>query len=357
MQLKKLCAICSAVLVAFSCSLVPAVISPAYALSTVDDYMFTVYASPVTFDPAWSSKAIDIPCSSGTFYTWSTAQPSAYGYIKVSSGLIEPVYRERTLIIDLGYDNSYSVGGNHSVTKSTLYYYSGGNVVHSLNDGVRMLYKAPNLAHGTHYVYSVTLPSGTTGFYFNTPCTYLPNGYTGAQNNLLVTNGAYVIDTGDPDVVDIVAQILQQLQSVNAELDTQTTIMRSINSYLSNVDSNVTSIYELLHEALAQESSEIDSKSQAVADTIMQQDNAEQFWNDKNQENFDALDLDNFSFSFGVVSALGTVGNLFTSIWNSLGDTVVIFTFPLMLGITLVAIGRVSRHGGKGKSGKGGDSE
>lgn len=128
-------------------------------------------------------------------------------------------------------------------------------------------------------------------------------------------------------------------------------------NYGDLINKQCNDIYTLLHDTLADESAQIDNKSKQVAESVMQQENSEQYWNDKNQENFDALDLNNFSFSSGVVSALGTVGNLFTSIWNSLGDTVVIFTFPLMLGITLVAIGRVSRHGGKGKSGKGGDSE
>ena len=358
MQLKKLYAICSAVLVAFSCSLVLAVISPAYAVSSVVDYKFTLFASPITYDPLWSSKAVDIPCGSATFYTWNvTTVPSAAGHIRVASNITAELDHSYTLLVDLGYDSSGTMSVDGSTRYSDLIYYDTGSS--SAKTSSNAVYAQRALggldAHGKHYLYRVTVPAYTQHFSFNTPYKYRPT--TANTNYLLTTFGAWVIDSTDDQLIDSIATIISQLREMNAELDTQTTIIRSINNYISNVDSNVTSIYDLLHEALAQESSEVDSKSQAVAESIMQQDNAEQFWNDKNQENFDALDLNNFSFSSGVVTALGTVGNLFTSIWNSLGDTVIIFTFPLMLGITLVAIGRVSRHGGKGKSGKGGGSE
>ena len=99
--------------------------------------------------------------------------------------------------------------------------------------------------------------------------------------------------------------ILKQCIDMNANLSIQKKILRSIDGVLLRVNDNVQSIYDLLHTALANESAALDNKSQQVADQIMQQDNAEQYWNDKNQENFNALDLNNFSFSSGVVSALG----------------------------------------------------
>ena len=147
---------------------------------------------------------------------------------------------------------------------------------------------------------------------------------------------------------------------MNAELDTQTSFLQTISSRVTLMSKKVSSIYDLLSTALADETVVLDNKSQQVAETIMQQDNSEQYWNDKNQDNFNAIGLDTFQFDNGILSGLSTVGNIFSSVWTSLGDATIIFTFPLILGIALVAIGRVARSGGKGGKGnsdnKGGDS-
>ena len=87
----------------------------------------------------------------------------------------------------------------------------------------------------------------------------------------------------------------------------------------------------------------------------MQRVDSEQYWNDKNTENFNALDMGNWTFGDGIVGALPTVGNLFKSLWDSIGDATLIFIFPLMLGIALVIVGRVSRTAGKGAKKGGGD--
>lgn len=86
----------------------------------------------------------------------------------------------------------------------------------------------------------------------------------------------------------------------------------------------------------------------------MQRVDSEQYWSDKNTETFNALDLGNFTFGDGVVSALPVVGNLFKGLWDSFGDATLIITFPLMLGVALVIVGRISRSSGKGSK-KGGD--
>lgn len=65
--------------------------------------------------------------------------------------------------------------------------------------------------------------------------------------------------------------------------------------------------------------------------------------------------MGNWTFGDGIVGALPTVGNLFKSLWDSIGDVTLIFVFPLMLGIALVIVGRVSRTAGKGQKKGGGD--
>lgn len=179
--------------------------------------------------------------------------------------------------------------------------------------------------------------------------------------------GEQAIDDAITDILTHVAKIdgnvqsiytaLQSLLSIAKQIKIDTAdivkLLQSINSSTTLLQSDVAGIYDLLKNALADESASLDNKSQATAEKIMQQSNGEQFWIDKNTDNFNALDFDNFSFSNGVVGALSSVGSLFSSVWNALGDAVVLFTFPLMLGIALVLVGRISRHSQKSNSDKG----
>lgn len=184
--------------------------------------------------------------------------------------------------------------------------------------------------------------------------------------------GEQAIDDAITDILTHVAKIdgnvqsiysaLQSLLSIAKQIKIDTAdivkLLQSINSSTTLLQSDVAGIYDLLKNALADESASLDNKSQSTAEKIMQQSNGEQYWIDKNTDNFNALDFDNFSFSNGVVGALSSVGSLFSSVWNALGDAVVLFTFPLMLGIALVLVGRISRHsqksnGDKGKSDSG----
>lgn len=201
--------------------------------------------------------------------------------------------------------------------------------------------------------------------------------YTTASNHLIgglvgyllawADTGEAAIDEAITDILTHVAKIDGNVQSIYAALQSLLSIakqikidtadivklLQSINTSTTLLQSDVAGIYDLLKNALADESASLDNKSQATAEKIMQQSNGEQFWIDKNTDNFNALDFDSFSFSNGVVGALSSVGSLFSSVWNALGDAVVLFTFPLMLGIALVLVGRISRHSQKSNSDKG----
>ena len=188
--------------------------------------------------------------------------------------------------------------------------------------------------------------------------------------------GGYVVASADHNLVDIVSNILSRVKSIDGNVSSSLSALNqilvqcqgikadtsSISSILQIVSDNIVAlngkvddIYTLLKDSLAQESQAIDNKSQQVAGQIMQRVDAEQFWTDKNTENFDALDMGNWTFGDGVVGALPTVGNLFKSLWESIGDATLIFVFPLMLGIALVIVGRLSRTAGKGSKKGGGD--
>lgn len=359
MQLKKLCAIFSAVLVGFSCSLLHAVISPAFAVDS-DLYYMDLFFAPPSIDPIMKSERCAVNSRYSVLaYSWTPNSTFSDARVKVVSSTFEPSDHVRTLYLTYGIRSTvsgsvtYSTGNNFY---SDLTYYKDYQATkYTSSNAVNFKNVQPQYnTNARIFTVKVTIPAHASSFSFNP--SWVWNGTSSTATYGIYCESAFLVDASE-DVVALIDQILDQCIAMNAELDTQTQILNSIVASLNSIDTNVTGIYDLLHTALADESLVLDNKSQQVADQIMQQDNAEQYWNDKNQENFNALDLNNFSFSNGVVSALGTVGNLFTSIWNSLGDTVLIFTFPLMLGITLVAIGRVSRHGGKGKDDKGGGSE
>lgn len=183
--------------------------------------------------------------------------------------------------------------------------------------------------------------------------------------------GVSAIDDAITDILTHVAKIdgnvqaiysaLQSLLSIAKQIKIDTTdivkLLQAINSSTTLLQSDVAGIYDLLKNALADESASLDNKSKGTAEKIMQQSDGEQYWMDKNTDNFNALEFDKFSFSNGVVGALSSVGSLFSSVWNALGDAAVVFTFPLMLGIALVLVGRISRQQQRSKGGKGkGDS-
>lgn len=359
MLLKKVCVIFSAVLVGFSCSLLPAVISPAFAADT-DQYYMDLFFAPPSIDPIMKSEQCHVNSRQSVLaYAWTPHATFTSSRIKVVSSSFEPADHVRYLYITYGIRSTVngSVLFSSDQNYSSDLTYCKNYQLDEFTSSSAVTYIGSQKQYNTNArigTVKVAIPAQATSFHFYPHWDW--DGTSSDATYGIYCESAYLVDTTE-DIAALIDDILTQCIDMNAKLNTQTALLRAISSNVNVIKSKVTSIYDLLHTALANETAALDNKSQQVADQIMQQDNAEQYWNDKNQENFNALDLNNFSFSSGVVSALGTVGNLFTSIWNSLGDTVVIFTFPLMLGITLVAIGRVSRHGGKGKDDKGGDTD
>lgn len=232
----------------------------------------------------------------------------------------------------------------------------------------------PAATFAPYGVVSYRVPAGTNGV----------RGDVLAWSNLIVNDKAalmacvtgYVVHSGDQSVVEQVNAILEEVKMVNGNLTSALSVLNQIliqcqgikadtssivsilglcKDQLISLNGKVDDIYKLLKDSLATESAAVDKKSEELGGQIMERVDSEQYWSDKNTETFNALDMDNFTFGDGVVGALPTVGNLFKSLWDSFGESTLIFTFPLMLGIALVIVGRISRTSGKGGK-KGGDS-
>lgn len=375
-----------AALVVFCCSLVVACISPAWADTTSGDpNSFAVYASfsggP---EPASGTSPCVLPFSGHHLFHSFTPDSGASLSLRpmVHVPEIVPVDFERTFVLDLGFQ-----GHSITVTSETLYnyanvtWYASSYKQQTYSKGAWVSFQNMLTPNGLTQFYRCIIPATATGFRFITPNKFV---FTGAGKSVgLVSFGGYVVDTSNQDVVDVVADILKQVQQINsttgdmntklssclsalnsilvqckalnADTDTIITILNAVKSQLVTLNGKVDNIYTLLKDSLKTESAAVDKKAQETGEQIMQRVDSEQYWSDKNTETFNALDMGNWTFGDGVVGALPTAGNLFKSLWDSIGDVSLIFVFPLMLGIALVIVGRVSRTAGKGAKKGGGD--
>ena len=97
---------------------------------------------------------------------------------------------------------------------------------------------------------------------------------------------------------------------------------------------------------------DLDKFYQQVSDSqgsIDSYDKIESQWTDNMTSNWDALKLDEFSFDAGLISGFALLSGIFNDIWRAFGLFNVVWIAPLMLGISMLVIGRISRDGGKGK--------
>lgn len=381
-------------LVVFCFSLVVVCISPASAASTVavSDGRITLYCSVPTLDiqyegerfvlpttaanlvisyPAWNYPTITFGMNFGAYnfqpYDFDVTLYCAYACMGESfgksSGGASVSLSDGLSPTAVGSSDSFRNGHSSSVAGNYSLTYSFGSTVWGDN-GYRYSSYRP--------IYLV-LPAGTNSFEFRYS---MWKGMSIPTDWGLYLLSSYLIYTSDSDVSQQVVQILEQVKQINgntasalstlnqilvqckalkADTSTIISILGLCKDQLVNLNGKVDDIYKLLKDSLATESGAVDKKSEELAGQIMQRVDSEQYWNDKNTENFNALDMGNWTFGDGVLGALPTVGNLFKSLWDSIGDASLIFIFPLMLGIALVIVGRVSRTAGKGQKKGGGE--
>lgn len=98
----------------------------------------------------------------------------------------------------------------------------------------------------------------------------------------------------------------------------------------------------------------INAQNNKTRDDINKHEEYESQWTGSMTENFNALGFADFSWSDSLVSGFSLFSGIFMDIWRALGGATILFTFPLLLGIALLLVGRISRSGGRSGSGKGG---
>lgn len=382
-----------AALVVFCFSLVVSCISPAWANTTGspdydDAHGMTIYAGVYSSDPLRQGQSFSLPI----FDRQSVAavpirSSNPYGYT-FQSLEFQPFEYDVSLV--LGFTVIPLAGGSVSATLdyskydnligTTCYFRNGLSSSDSMNyplswSWLNNGYLTSSVSTFAPYgVISYRVPASTNGIRFNG--LVWSSLVVSGKDALLACVTAYVVHSTEQSVVEQVNAILEEVKKVNGNLTSAISVLNQIlvqckalkadtsniisilglcKDQLVNLNGKVDSIYKLLKDSLVTESAEVDKKSEELAGQIMQRVDSEQYWNDKNTENFNALDMGNWTFGDGIVGALPTVGNLFKSLWDSIGDATLIFVFPLMLGIALVIVGRVSRTAGKGAKKGGGD--
>lgn len=98
----------------------------------------------------------------------------------------------------------------------------------------------------------------------------------------------------------------------------------------------------------------INAQNNKTKEDINKHEEYESQWTGSMTENFNALGFSDFSWSDSLVSGFSLFSGIFMDIWRALGGATILFTFPLLLGIALLLVGRISRSGGRSGSGKGG---
>ena len=381
-------------LVVFCCSLLLACISPAwantYGTPEYDDaHGMTLYACIPLLDPIRQGNSFSLPLfDMQGFGTVPVDFSHSYGY-RFQSLEFQPFEYDVSLV--LGFSVIPPAGGDVSGTLdytkydkcigTTCYFRNGGDASASMNYPLSWTWlnngylSSTASVHAPYGVISYRVPAGTNGIKFGADDLWSTLNVTGKSALVACVTG-YVVHSTDQSVVEQVNAILEEVKKVNGNLTSALSVLNQIliqcqgikadtssivtilglcKDQLVSLNGKVDDIYKLLKDSLAAESAAVDKKSEELGGQIMQRVDSEQYWSDKNTETFNALDMGNFTFGDGVVGALPTVGNLFKSLWDSIGDATLIFTFPLMLGIALVIVGRISRTSGKGGK-KGGDS-
>lgn len=369
MWLKRFFAVLATLLVIFSVSLVPCYgDTPAAAINSP----LFLYVDFPTADPLLVSAAYPVPWNKYEIgYAWNLSESYADTHFGVTSsqfnalttsGSQPTIYYAYCAACGSGVSAPSYISDVSMTISGTAYNINGGSLGSITQTLVAQM--SGGGAHQKVAVCRTTLPHYTVQFKFpvlsNSPGFRLYQG-----TNSLGFAFAYVVNTDNVEVLSYLDQIVEHLANMDVDLDIVIQLLRSCVDYLNkisvnsdNIAKDVAGIYDLLKNALAEESAAVSQESQKVGDQIMMQTDGETYWKDKNTENFNALDIGNFSFDNGLMTALGAVGKWFSNLWDALGPVTTIFTFPLVLGISLVVVGRVSRSSGKGsKSDKGGGSD
>lgn len=83
-------------------------------------------------------------------------------------------------------------------------------------------------------------------------------------------------------------------------------------------------------------------------DDLNKHEEYESQWVGSMTENFNNLNLSNFTFPVGLISGFDLLRGIFQDLWNGMGEYRILYVFPLTLAVVLLLIGRLAKDTIKG---------
>lgn len=343
-----------------------------------------LYIGPIDVDPVFVCLPVHVNGNGQSYIIESRPASVRNLPLKFVSSYYEPKDYDRTIFVSAGLMSTGEAWfqGVDYYAYPTLYYadsrddgptqeglVSRENAVSAAND----IYDAIS-THGEIFNFKITVPAYSNAFRFDT------TGFVEFFSDsawTISSYGAYIVDTADESLLEVINQILnhtesidtnistmvtainqilEQMRALNADTDTIITLLNSLVdlnerelTQLENISTSVDAIYYFLTQALKDEADELSQEAANVAGGIQNNAQAEEYYQTSMQGSYDSLDLDNFSFG-GITGGMELVGRIFSDIWSAFGEYNILFTYPLILGIALLVIGRLSKTGGGNSS-------
>lgn len=208
-----------------------------------------------------------------------------------------------------------------------------------------------------------------------------------------ITSQTSVLSAFYGEIIALCNSIYLRCGDMETAIELTNQYCQQIIDKLNSIDSTLTDIYSLLGTQFALLISTIERESSNIQDAIANAElrleayfdavgngalannpqfgtnvedatgNADDVITGENEYESEASEkfadiVSNFNgFSSGVINGVGFATDLFTEVWNVLGEWKVVYTFPLIMGLILLVIGRMSRFSGTMNSRNNGDKD
>lgn len=382
-MLKRFFVSCFLVLALSFASLVPC-FADVFATSSTE-YVMDLYIAGIDQDPLFSAMPVHINGNGHNSIIEPRTNTVNNYPLKFASNYYEPKSYDRTVFVSAGLMSTgaaWFTGQNNYEVMPTVYFADSRddgketNVWHEYPNGVGMgndLYNGMS-THGELFNFVITIPAYSNAIRFDTSQLVT---FSADPTWTISSYGGYILDTNDAGLLEVIRQILARTESIDANISTMVTAingileqMRELNAdtdtiiemlqsisdlnssqltQLENISSSVDAIYYFLTQAMKTESDNLSQGAAEVAGGIKNNDKAEAYYQTSMQGSYDSLNLDNFTFG-GVAGGMELVGALFSDMFAAFGSYNILFTYPLILGIALLAIGRLPKSGGRKSS-------
>lgn len=256
----------------------------------------------------------------------------------------------------LSSEGSSYVSSRPLFTLDGSYWYDSDNYQHNV--------VFPDISVSSHTVFfntSLTLPPGYYQFRCATYATYsLGVSATGVCKPVFSQLGFYGVDTGATAPIAFVPLNQDALYTDYVYFDqtvsvgfgftfptyTVPLVVEGQNSVVGQIKYDISRYYLEYRTVDPADVAALNQANQQAGGTMQDYDSTEQQFTQSMTDNFNALNLSDFTFPSGLLSGFTLVTSLFEQLWNGLGEYKILYVFPLTLGIVLLLIGRISKSSG-----------